>query len=405
MDRSAFISQTAKAILAYPVMNILPHIGKVRSTAEAVSGTRSALTLFLAGDVMTGRGIDQVLPHSVNPRIYERYAKSARRYVQLAEEANGSIPDEISYRYLWGDALSILEEVNPVARVVNLETSVTSSDAYWKRKGIHYRMHPANTALLKEAGIDVCVVGNNHILDWGYEGLDETLESLRDSGLQAVGAGENLKEASDPAVLETGSGRLLVFSYASPTAGVPLDWSAEQGRPGVKVIPRLTEEYAEKVASHIHSHKKPGDRVLLSLHWGSNWGYEIPSEQQSFARRIIDREAADLIHGHSSHHPRGMEVYKNRLIMYGCGDLINDYEGIGGHEQYRSDLRLMYFPKLGSDGSLESLRMFPLRMRRFQLERATEEASAWLGDILDRECGRFGHSVKLTGDGRLVLEW
>src|SRR5207248_5995412 len=64
-----------------------------------------AVKLFLCGDVMTGRGIDQALPHSVNPVLYERYIRDAHAYVELAEAANGPIPRPVGFDYIWGDAL------------------------------------------------------------------------------------------------------------------------------------------------------------------------------------------------------------------------------------------------------------------------------------------------------------
>ena len=122
---------------------------------------RSAdVTLFLCGDVMTGRGIDQILPHAGDPRLFESYVRSAHDYVALAERGAGPIPRPVDFAYIWGDALGELARVAPDARVVNLETSVTRSEEAWP-KGINYRMNPANVGCLAAAGIDVCVLANN----------------------------------------------------------------------------------------------------------------------------------------------------------------------------------------------------------------------------------------------------
>ena len=131
------------------------------------------VTIFLCGDVMTGRGIDQILPHPSPPRIYEACVTDARTYVQLAEEVNGPIPRPVEFSYIWGDALAELRQAAPDARIINLETSVTRSEQAWP-KGINYRMHPDNIGCLTVAGIDVCVLANNHVLDYGYSGLIET---------------------------------------------------------------------------------------------------------------------------------------------------------------------------------------------------------------------------------------
>ncbi len=85
------------------------------------------ITIFLCGDVMTGRGVDQVLPHPSDPRIYESYMGSAVEYVELAEVANGLIHKPVSFSYIWGDALEAFQRVMPDVRIINLETSGVST--------------------------------------------------------------------------------------------------------------------------------------------------------------------------------------------------------------------------------------------------------------------------------------
>ncbi len=108
--------------------------------------------------------------------------------------------------------------------------------------------------------------------------------------------------------------------------------------------------------------------MVLSIHWGGNWGYEIEPAFQTFARDVIDRAGVDLVFGHSSHHAMGIEVYRQKLIIYGAGDFLNDYEGITGHESYRGDLSLMYFPSVDpATGRLVELTMVPTRIRHMQV--------------------------------------
>src|SRR5881275_1992172 len=125
------------------------------------------MRLFLCGDVMTGRGIDQALPYSVSPILYEPYVRDAREYVALAEKTNGPIPRPLSADYIWGDALRELERTD--LRIANLETAITSAETPSPHKGIHYRMHPQNMGCLTVAQISACVLANNHVLDWGYD--------------------------------------------------------------------------------------------------------------------------------------------------------------------------------------------------------------------------------------------
>ena len=337
------------------------------------------ISLFLAGDVMTGRGIDQVLPHPGDPRLYESYVKSAYDYVELAERASGPIARPLAFGDIWGDALAELERRRPDARIVNLETAVTQSTEP-EPKGINYKMNPANVGAITAAGIDCCALANNHVLDWGAPGLIETLITLEQAGVNCAGAGRDRTSAEAPAIVPVaGEARLLVYALASPTSGVPAAWAATAHRPGVNLLPSLSEARAQVIADEIHSAKRPGDIVVLSIHWGPNWGYDIPDEQVAFAHRLIDSGAADLIHGHSSHHIKGIEVYRQKLILYGCGDLIDDYEGISGYEEFRDDLVLMHFPVVrAADGALAGLDMVPLQIRCMRLHRASPTDTTWL---------------------------
>jgi poly-gamma-glutamate capsule biosynthesis protein CapA/YwtB (metallophosphatase superfamily) len=188
--------------------------------------TQQVVRLFLCGDVMTGRGIDQILPHPCDQLLHENYVKSARDYVRLAEEVNGLIPRAVKFSYIWGAALQELTRVQPDARIVNLETSITRRGAFVP-KGINYRMSPENAVCLVSADIDCCVLANNHILDWGHAGLFDTLENLERLRIESAGAGLDIDQASAPAVLDlSGGGRILVFSVALETSGVPVTWVA-----------------------------------------------------------------------------------------------------------------------------------------------------------------------------------
>jgi poly-gamma-glutamate synthesis protein (capsule biosynthesis protein) len=350
---------------------------------------------------MTGRGVDQVLPFPSDPELHEEYARSALDYVALAERRNGTIPVPVTFEYPWGDALTELAVAAPHARIVNLETSVTTSDD-WERKGINYRMHPRNVPCLGAAGIDCCVLANNHVMDWGRAGLEETLTSLWAAGLTTAGAGRSSDEAWAPAVLGTPSGRMLVFGLACADSGVPRAWAATDGTPGVNLLPDLSAAAADHVIARVGKHRRAGDIVVASIHWGGNWGYDVPRAHRAFAHRLIDSGTVDVIHGHSSHHAKGVEVYRQRPILYGCGDFLNDYEGITGHEEYRPDLSLMYLPTL-EGGALVRLRMVPLRTERMRLQRADESDATWLRRVLDRESARLGTRVDLTDEGYLEV--
>jgi poly-gamma-glutamate capsule biosynthesis protein CapA/YwtB (metallophosphatase superfamily) len=380
---------------------------KTEHKADAKSSEiPDTITIFLAGDVMTGRGIDQVLPHPSAPLIYEPFMKDARGYVELAEKANGPIGQPVDWSYIWGDALHELDRIKPDVSIINLETAVTKSEAYWKGKGINYRMHPENIPAITAAGIDVAVLGNNHVLDWEYSGLEETLKTLKGVNIKSAGAGQNLREAETPAVTEvSGKGRVIVFSYGSVTSGIPFGWAAAEERPGVNLLKDLSQGTVQDIKDKIDAVKQEGDIIVVSLHWGNNWGYHILRDHIKFAHRLIDEAGVDVIHGHSSHHVRGIDIYKDRLIIYGAGDFLTDYEGISGYEDFRDDLGLMYFVSVDpSTGKLVHMEMSPTQIKNFRVNRASEADALWLRDILNREGKKFGTQVEMNEDNTLTLQ-
>jgi poly-gamma-glutamate synthesis protein (capsule biosynthesis protein) len=352
---------------------------------------------------MCGRGIDQVLAHPCSPEIYERYLRSAEEYVLLAEQANGPIPRRNGPSYVWGAALGLLERMQPDARIINLETAVTRSNDRMN-KGINYRISPENAECLTAAEINCCVLANNHVLDWGSAGLLKTLTTLQKLNVKATGAGRNDHEARAPAVLNLGKARLLIFSFGSTSSGIPLEWAATSDAPGVNLLPDLSEASASDVADQVMALRRPGDLVVVSIHWGSNWGYHIPQEQKIMARALIDKAGVSIVHGHSSHHPRAIEIYRDRLILYGCGDFLNDYEGIGGYERYRDDLALMYFADLDpASGSLHALKLIPLQIKNFRLCIPTSRDIEWVQQTLDGRCQPYGTRVIVDSERQLVV--
>ena len=152
--------------------------------------------------------------------------------------------------------------------------------------------------------------------------------------------------------------------------------------------------------------KRAGDVVVASIHWGSNWGYGIPQAQQRFAHMLVDEAGIDVVHGHSSHHVKGIEIHRGSPIIYGCGDLLTDYEGIEGYEQFRDDLGLMYFLTMNrSTGKVVRFGMTPTRIRKLRISPAPDSDRRWLRDVLTREGSRFGTRAEEGPDHTLALRW
>lgn len=120
---------------------------------------------------------------------------------------------------------------------------------------------------------------------------------------------------------------------------------------------------------------------------------------RSFAHGLIDIAAVDVVFGHSSHHPRPIEIYQGKPIFYGCGDFINDYEGIGGYEQYRDDLTMMYFLDFDSLSlQFKKMTLVPLQIKKFSLHRASKKDCEWLLQTLNQflSSGTSGHGHAKT---------
>ncbi|NML18218.1 CapA family protein [Azohydromonas caseinilytica] len=364
--------------------------------------------LVLAGDVMLGRGVDQVMPDPLPPRLYEPWVHDAREYVRLAERAHGPIPAPVDLGYPWGEALRVMDRMAPELRIVNLETALTANGTPWPGKGIHYRMNPLHAGSLCAARIDACSLANNHVLDWGVEGLSSTLAALRREGIATAGAGADERRARSPTplALRHPGRRVLLSAWATPDSGVMAGWAATRETPGIAVLHELDAAAARRVLSGVQAQRRQGDLVIVSLHWGGNWVDEVPAAHRVFARRLIDIGAADLVHGHSSHHPLPMEVHAGKLILYGCGDLINDYEGIDSPGPLRSDVGCLYAATLSAvNGSLLALEIVPLQLRRFRLEPPDPLVRQELHRMLDAGCRRFGTRLETDPGGSWQLAW
>ncbi|MFW6288888.1 MAG: CapA family protein [Spirochaetota bacterium] len=372
------------------------------------------IRLALVGDVMLARAIDQVQRSSVAPELREPAVTDARDYIALAERASGTIPRGVSPSYVWGDAAEVIRGFAPHATVVNLETSLTTSDEFASDKGIHYRAHPDNVAVLDELPEPIVSLANNHVLDLGTAGLRETLRTVAAAEIPHSGAGETLEHAQRPAIREVDrecaatTARVATISCCAGDSGVGRDWSAGGETPGVFRLGSLGEDSLAMLGEVSDRARHGADAadsiVVLSIHWGGNWGYEVAEEKRSFARAVVDRGIADVVHGHSSHHPRPFELREEKLILYGCGDFINDYEGIGGHEEFQPWFSLLYLATLDSrSGRLADFRIVPFRMDRFRLQRATAAEADAIARRLSRENPPEGPGVEPTPDGLFIV--
>jgi poly-gamma-glutamate capsule biosynthesis protein CapA/YwtB (metallophosphatase superfamily) len=365
-----------------------------------MSAEPARLRLALCGDVMLGRGIDQILPHPGNPAIYvcQNGITDANVYVRAAEQRHGAIPTARGFAYVWGDTLSVFASFAPDLRLINLETAVTTQGKPWPDKWIHYRMNPRNVAVLVHADIDFCSLANNHVMDWGYVGLAETMTALGTAGIARAGAGRNRAQASLPAILSVpGKGRAIIVSFAMLSGHMPSPWAADAEKPGVNQI-EASDRGLDAVKQSVAGVKRPGDVLIASVHAGNNYGHEIEPAERDLFQRLIDEAAFDLVHCHSSHHVKAIELHNGRPILYGTGDLINDYEGLPARPEraaFCTHLGTIAFADFSpSSGACTGLSLCPTRLCRMRVERADGDNAERLAAILNRESARFGTRIE-----------
>ena len=180
-----------------------------------------------------------------------------------------------------------------------------------------------------------------------------------------------------------------MFGLGSTPSGIPRDWAVRQDRPGIWLLSDLSPAAAVRLAQRFGALRKPDDLVVVSIHWGSNWGYEVPEEQR-LVRSCADRCSRSAIFSWDIPPPPTTvgKVHKGKLVrLYGCGDFITDYEGIYGYEQYRGDTPPSpILPGYSGRAHLTGLTLLPYQTYRFRLRRASKKDMKWLQATLDREC-------------------
>ncbi len=285
--------------------------------------------------------------------------------------------------YPWGDTLSVLQQAD--FRACNLECALADHSVPWSAtpKVFHFRSDAKNVAVLQAAGITAVSLANNHALDFGEEALFEMLQTLDDAWIARAGAGHTLAEAAQPAIIERAGYKI---GWLSCTDNEP-DWAATETRPGVFYVPtRVESQQARHLFALIEQLKGQGtDWVIVSAHWGPNWGTAPPVDHPPFARALVDA-GADLVFGHSGHVVRGIEVYRGRPILYCVGDFIDDY-AVDPVE--RNDYSYMVSLEMQAK-ALQSLRLYPTIIQGCQARLARGSEAAIIAARVQRCCADLG---------------
>jgi poly-gamma-glutamate capsule biosynthesis protein CapA/YwtB (metallophosphatase superfamily) len=284
----------------------------------------SIITIGFAGDTMLGR--------LVSPAIEQKGPASS-----------------------WGNLLPLLQSND--FNVINLETTFTTSSKPVP-KVFNFKSNPKNVSALTKADIGIVNIANNHILDFGDDGLLQTLATLDAAHIKHVGAGINIQQAKEPVIIKKNGISVGILGYTDnePT------WLADNTKPGTNYI-KVGD--IESVTKDIQKVRNLVDVLIISIHWGPNMLQRPTQEFRTFAHQLIDA-GVDIIHGHSSHIFQGIEVYKHKLIMYDTGDFVDDY---AVDPLLRNDQSLFFQVVITKNGPIKVL-LIPTIINNMQVNKA-----------------------------------
>ena len=194
--------------------------------------------------------------------------------------------------------------------LANLEAPLTSRGEKHPDKKFTFRVPSSAAADIRQAGFDLMTLANNHIGDYGEQGVLDTLETLKKAGLGISGAGETLEEARTPYIGEIDGIQLAFLSYSNT---FPKSFYAKKNKPGT------APGYFDYVASDIRKARKSYDHVIVSFHWGGERMNE-PKDYQMELGRLAINNGADVVFGHHPHVLQGVELYKGGVIYYSLGN-------------------------------------------------------------------------------------
>lgn len=353
------------------------------------------LSLAMVGDVMLGRLVNEVMQHPFKDDEHYAFArKMVARRGRVLKEGEG-----VEWTYPWGDTLELLQKAD--CRLINLETSVTTWNHKYPNKVFNYRMHPGNLEALKAANVEYCSLANNHIIDYSIPGMNDTVLALDSIGIKHAGAGANAEAALQPALLPVKGKTFAVFSFSDHGCcqytkdGRDL-WAAEKTKPGFNFI-NVDQYDISKDPLNLRTiltapkRENKAEAVIFSVHWGPNYAWMPADSIVNLAHFLIDECGVDIIHGHSAHHIQGIEVYKGKPIIYGCGDFVDDY---AVDEHYRNDNGSLYVVNLDpATLQFRSLYVYPTFIEAFQARRALGEDYKWIVHTMTKLCRRLNTKV------------
>jgi poly-gamma-glutamate synthesis protein (capsule biosynthesis protein) len=315
--------------------------------------------------------------------------------VMLGRMVNSTLKTEPP-AYPWGDTLSIFRSGD--VRLCNLECVISDRGRPWSRtpKVFHFRADAKNVAVLQQAGMDVVTVANNHSLDFETEAMLDMLQLFDHAGIRHAGAGANLAEASRATHVHVNGMRIGVLAFTNNEPA----WAAGEQQPGLLYVPiRVADRRAKELYELVRQTKNEVDFLIVSAHWGPNWGYTPPAEHGPFARALIDA-GADLIFGHSGHVFRGIECYQQRPIVYCAGNFIDDY---AVDDIERNDQSFVFVADI-ENHHVRTLKLYPTVIRDCQARLATGPEREQIIHTMQHLCAQFHTPTRWQMEGYLEVE-
>lgn len=194
--------------------------------------------------------------------------------------------------------------------ILNLETALTTKGEPLANKSYIFNGDVKNLGVLNDLGLDVAVLGNNHAMDMGQEGILDTIKNLNDAGIKTTGGGKNLHDALEPAVFEVDGLSVSVLSFSNIGK---LETFAMSNRAGIA--------HGRYAVNAVRSARKKTDLVIVEIHWGDEYETMPDREQIGLARRLI-LSGADAVIGHHPHIPQSVESYRGGVIIYSLGNFV-----------------------------------------------------------------------------------